>query len=129
MTQTERQRLHIEKICKEHDILICVWDLPSSDPGWAYRETKEIFIRPIKSTISYAIALHEIGHVLGKYQYRSEIYNEAYAWLWAQENALEWSELCQKTLKTCLKTYLFSHIADGHNAPDSSNKWWSIYNG
>ena len=34
----------------------------------AYGATDEIMVRPIKSPSTYAVALHEIGHLLGRNQ-------------------------------------------------------------
>jgi hypothetical protein len=43
----------------------------------------------IRSTRTYALALHEIGHCLGRYQKsRSVITIERWAWRWAKSNAL-----------------------------------------
>jgi hypothetical protein len=52
----------------------------------------EIRLPRIRSSISYAIALHEIGHIRGKHQRSRDVrVRERWAWQWAWENALFWS--------------------------------------
>jgi hypothetical protein len=49
----------------------------------------EVRTSPIRSAISYATALHEIGHILGRYQdSRRSLVRERWAWQWARETLL-----------------------------------------
>ena len=51
----------------------------------------EIRLPRIRSIVSYAIALHEIGHIRGRHQRScSVMVRERWAWQWARENALSW---------------------------------------
>jgi hypothetical protein len=57
----------------------------------------EIWIPRIRSIVSYAVALHEIGHIRGRYQRsRSVMVRERWAWQWARENALSWSPAMER---------------------------------
>jgi hypothetical protein len=57
-------------------------DRPSQ--AYAIREAGVIRIAPIKSEVSYATALHEIGHIYGRHQRsRSVMVRERWAWRWA----------------------------------------------
>lgn len=60
---------------------------PSGDPGARAggREVREVHnILPVKDEVSYATALHEIGHILGRYQQsRFVVVYERWAWHWA----------------------------------------------
>ena len=76
-----------------------------SSGGRAWRKAKYIKIRPVLSSITYAVALHEIGHILGPEQNKSCLYSEAGAWKWAKENALVWTAPMEKTMKKSLGTY------------------------
>ena len=58
-----------------------------SSGGAAYRKSRVITIRPVKSIVTYAIALHELGHVLGR-QSGIRLEREGDAWQWAIDNAL-----------------------------------------
>jgi hypothetical protein len=57
----EEMRRHIQHMINKHGLVISQCDRPSQ--AWASRELEEICIPPIKSAISYAAALHEIGHI------------------------------------------------------------------
>jgi hypothetical protein len=66
----------------------------------------EIQLAPIRSVVSYATALHELGHIWGRHQRsRSQAIRERWAWEWARRNALDWTpamELCAvKALAGC----------------------------
>ena len=52
---------HIERICKIEDIEIQIY----TGAGRGDRRRRRIKIKPVRGPVSYAIALHEIGHVLG----------------------------------------------------------------
>jgi len=69
----------------------------------------EIQLAPIRSEISYATALHEIGHMLGRYQRsRSQMVRERWAWEWARRNALCWTPAMEhdasRALRDCSKS-------------------------
>ena len=52
----------------------------------------EIWLPKIRSAADYATALHEIGHVCGRYQRSANVMTrEAWAWNWARQNALQWT--------------------------------------
>jgi hypothetical protein len=49
------------------------------------------------SSLSYATALHEIGHWKGRYQRsRNVIVRERWAWQWARKNALIWTRAMER---------------------------------
>ena len=59
----------------------------------AYGAADEIMVRPIKSSITYAVAPHEIGHNLGRNQKSwLPMVRERWAWQWARVNALNWTD-------------------------------------
>ena len=63
----------------------------------AVREFEEIWITPVRSAVSYAVALHEIGHVLGRHQKSKPVLvRERYAWEWARRNATRWTPRMEK---------------------------------
>ena len=93
---------HIARICKIEDITI----ESHSRGGRAYRRSRKIKIRPVKSEITYAIALHEIGHILGPRQSGCRLDKEVGAWEWAIENAERWTLPMSRKMKECLQSYL-----------------------
>jgi hypothetical protein len=108
----QQLRQHIEKLVKDFEISVS-WIRKPIDSR-AFREidggADEIEIAPVRSYISYIVALHEIGHIKGRYQKsrRSEI-REKWAWQWARENALVWTPQMQGYATMALnqpRTYL-----------------------
>lgn len=89
------------RICKIEDIQV----ESHSRGGRAYRRKRLIKIRPVKSEITYAIALHEIGHILGKRQSGTRLDKEVGAWEWAIEHAHRWTLPMTRTMRRCLQSY------------------------
>lgn len=102
MADVETMRDHVDMLCARNQVRIG----SHSRGGNASRRGRFINIRPIKSAITYAVALHELGHVLGPWQSQPRLYKEAGAWKWAFENALVWTPSMQKTMIRSLTSYL-----------------------
>jgi hypothetical protein len=101
---------HVAAVCKENRIVIGshsrggrAWRVPRGAPT---DHRGRINIRPVKSAVTYAVALHEIGHVLGKWQSRPRLESEAGAWLWARENARCWTPRMDATMRKAMDSYL-----------------------
>jgi hypothetical protein len=74
--------------------------------AWALRAAGVIRIPQIKSAISYATALHEIGHIRGRHQdSKSVMVRERWAWKWARANALFWTPAMEDGVRRDLKWY------------------------
>src|SRR5215475_5426653 len=74
----EQMRSHVASLCEANEIII------SAAPGGrAYSSywLREVFIPPVRSTRTYATALHEIGHILGRHQL-SEVVLVRERWAW-----------------------------------------------
>ena len=97
----DAMRQHFESLAAEHDILLDMRWVKRADRAYALRErdgaSDEVQIAPIRSAITYATALHEIGHILGRYQdsHRS-MTRERWAWQWARENAIVWTAAMER---------------------------------
>jgi hypothetical protein len=89
---------HIETLIAAH----VPWDTPvirrdgirGAQTLWreGHRELLEIVVPKVKSAWSYAVALHELGHICGRYQHsRRVMVRERWAWIWAKQNALIWT--------------------------------------
>jgi len=106
----ENMRQHIESLCVQHEIM---WDTKwVKDPNEAYslRErdggADEIQTPPITDEITYATALHEIGHILGCYQgSKNQMTRERWAWEWARRNALIWTPVMERDATRSLGWY------------------------
>jgi hypothetical protein len=76
---------HIESLCQEHEITV----ESHSSGGRAWKKGRRIKIRPVKSDITYFVALHEIGHILHPDAGRGlRLHKEAHAWDWAIKNSI-----------------------------------------
>jgi hypothetical protein len=100
---------HIELLAREHSITLEY----GGTNGRAWRAARRVRTPAIKSAVTYAIALHEIGHVVGIQRGRC-IDKEAQAWRWAEQNALEWTETMIKTAARSISSYL-ERSAEGRN--------------
>jgi hypothetical protein len=94
----EEMRTHIDQLCLTRDIMIEYCVRPTQ--AWSAREIETICVAPVKSQISYVTALHEIGHIVGRYQTsRRSMVRERWAWEWARRQALMWTrdmERCKR---------------------------------
>ena len=100
LNKEEMQR-HIQHMINKHGLVTSQCNRPSQ--AWASRELEEICIPPIKSAISYAVALHEIGHIQGRYQTsRHSLVRELAAWRWARQQALTWTPAMERTCASSL---------------------------
>jgi hypothetical protein len=70
-------------------------------------EPLELWLPAIRSKLSYATALHEIGHLRGRYQSRryGVLVRERWAWQWARENALIWTDAMERNAVASLDWY------------------------
>jgi hypothetical protein len=103
--ELEKMREHVMALIEEHDIIVSWCKRPWRATGC--KELWEIPIPPIKSAISYATALHEIGHILGRFQSsRSKMVREKWAWRWAEANALLWTTGMERDRLSCLEWYV-----------------------
>lgn len=98
--------LHVQQLCAENDIKVKYQSMHDAVPRyWARPATKEICIRPTKNTGYYVSALHELGHVLGEYQSRSRLTAELWAWVWARQNALVWTDTAERIMRQAMDSY------------------------
>ena len=103
-------RQHVETVAKQQKILCDDRSVKRCADAYAIREcdgaADEIQIAPIKSRLSYATALHELGHILGKYQDSTHtVTRERWAWEWARKHALMWSPAMERDALNSLSWY------------------------
>lgn len=92
---------HVVAICKAHKIAITF----GTRRGRAWRTARKVSVPHVRGAISYAVALHEIGHVLGK-RGRNRLDHEVYAWQWAEEHAHMWNAAMERKRKRSLQSYV-----------------------
>jgi hypothetical protein len=96
-------RQHVSALCKLHNIKTIRCRRNNKAGSW--RPYRKVRLALVKSAATYAVALHEIGHVIGP-QYGPEINREAQAWVWARKHALEWGNPMKKTAAHYMRSYL-----------------------
>jgi hypothetical protein len=96
---------HVLDLCDKHGITIYAWCRRTSQCH-ALTDREEIRIVPIESRISFASALHEIGHLRGRHQRSSStLVRERWAWEWARANALIWTPGMEDSARKAVKWY------------------------
>lgn len=124
----EEMASHIDALCVEHDIKVENY----SSQGRAFRKDRMIQIRPVRSEVTYAVGLHEIGHVVGPWQSMPSLYCEAGAWVWATQNAQEWTPTMHVTMIQALTSYLEWALHRQHRSharpriPEANHKFWQL---
>jgi hypothetical protein len=81
----------------------------------ANHETGTLRLHPIKSEATYAVALHEIGHLrqgLGD----DVLLDERRAWDWARDNALIWTPTMEREAERCMGSYESHEKGEAHLA-------------
>jgi hypothetical protein len=97
-------RSHVLALCQRQEIIVRWVERPSK--AYAVREVQEIGIPRIKSQVSYATALHEIGHILGRNQASKHVLvRERWAWNFARTTALLWTPTMERCAMGSLSWY------------------------
>lgn len=126
---------HITSLCSKHALKV-VW-LKNKDfkqvEAFVYKGIRQLKLLPITSPARYAIALHEIGHVLTKSRHKPLLFREALAWEWAKKNALFWSLPMQRAMAKGLQSYVSIALQDYKRAlpkqitlPPSDHVFWQL---
>jgi hypothetical protein len=69
--------------------------------------TLHIRVAPVKGQVTYFIALHEIGHLVGKGRSGTRLEKEAAAWRWAIEQAIVVpSDATRRSMGRRLRSYV-----------------------
>lgn len=115
---------HVAQLCETHGIVVEA----HSRGGRAFRRERRMKIRPVKSAASYAVALHEVGHILGRRQSQTRLCSEAGAWMWAREHALVWLPVMEQKQRASLASYLrwatrrYKHVS----LPKPEDPFWTL---
>ncbi|HET8976064.1 MAG TPA: hypothetical protein VFN15_05505 [Solirubrobacterales bacterium] len=127
----EAMEAHVEELCAAHGIGLA----GSSARGRAIRwrgGRLEIAIPPIRGQVSYFIALHEIGHLVGRGRSAPRLEAEANAWIWALENsAFEPTDATLRSISKRLDGYLRwaqnrQHRRVPPRIPPREHAFWSL---
>jgi hypothetical protein len=121
MTQAQ----HVAKLCRENHIIVIE---KIGSRGRAFPKRHTVRIPPVKTDVTYALALHEIGHILGE-QPKGRLAREAAAWRWAMDAAESWSAAMHGKMKHCLGFYAsWSYRREERGGTvKASSEFWKLY--
>ena len=120
----ERLMNHVEVICRDNNILMSRHNGRTSRAFRNYKGTgrNKISVKRINTYLTYAVAMHELGHLLGPYQRSHDILErETGAWMWAKDNAIVWMPCMTKGMIFRLGTYL-----KAHGKPNEQHIIWTL---
>jgi hypothetical protein len=114
MTRAE----HIRQLADTHHITL---DVRRSTRGMSYGDTRTIRISEVKGPVSYAVALHEIGHLVAEGASGRQfprLMKEIRAWRWARAHAIEWTERMDWEMQRSMGCYLLRAKRHGWPIPE-----------
>jgi len=112
-----RAQLRLLALAFGHDEL---WQASKHSRGTSLPKLRTIFTEPVTDDATYAITLHEMGHIVAPnghlYQEKDRATSEAQwmrltiieeeaAWAWARYQALEWTPAMDEAKRTALDSY------------------------
>lgn len=87
------------------DDALTVWWIEDREASQAISDN-ELHLPVIREARDYATALHELGHLLGRYQHSGKkLTYERWAWEWARHNALAWTKEMEAAAAASLASY------------------------
>jgi hypothetical protein len=125
----ERDELarHVERLCREQNIRIIE---RKRGGGWAAKRERTICVRPAKTQRTYIIALHEIGHIIGRNRSGRRLEQEAAAWEFVIEHsAVPLAPTSYGYMLKALRSYLRRAQHSGRNMaiPAEGHRFWETY--
>ncbi len=125
---------HIDRLCAQHGIERQNGGRRGTAfrAGPAGRRKPHIRIPPIKSQVTYSVALHEIGHLVGPGRSGTRLEKEAAAWRWALANSIvALSDATRRSAGRRLRSYvtwaeLRQHRRTPPVIPPPASGFWSL---
>lgn len=118
---------HVQALCARHGIAVIE---RRSRGGWASKRGRTISIKPVKTERTYIIALHEIGHIVGRNRSGRRLEQEAAAWDFVREESIvPLSPASYAFMLRCLHSYLqrAAHARPSMTIPDRDHRFWDTY--
>jgi hypothetical protein len=101
-----RMRDHVARLIGYHEIVYQPVERirQSKCFPWSRGEKPVVQFPPVWSEITYAVALHELGHALGRQaNHVDEIVREQDAWDWARTHAITWTPKMERLAAACMR--------------------------
>ncbi len=99
---------HVDELCELHDIVRLNGSRGRAEVHRRNgRRTAAIRVPPVRGQVTYFVALHEIGHLIGPGRSGVRLDKEAAAWRWALREALvEPTDACRRRIGARLRSYV-----------------------
>jgi hypothetical protein len=124
---------HVEALCLAHGVERLLGRRAIAyRHGPAGRRRPGIRIPPVRSQITYAVALHELGHLLGPGRSGTRLEKEAAAWRWALANSIvELSDHARRSAGRRLRSYVLwaehrQHRRRPPRIPGPESPFWAV---
>jgi hypothetical protein len=106
MIEASQMREHVERVIEENKITYRPVERiqQSRCSPWRAGERPVVQFVPVWSALTYAVALHELGHALGRHvNHVDDIVRERDAWDWARANAIAWTPKMERLAAMCMR--------------------------
>ena len=102
----QRLRQHVYELAAAFEVRVVETDLPP-DRAAAEPNLRVVVVGRIVDETTYAVALHELGHVVDAngQQHTHQLLAEESAWAWARYVALDWTDSMTSVEQYALGTY------------------------
>jgi hypothetical protein len=124
---------HVDELCEFHGILRLTGSRGRAEVHRANgRRTIAIRIPPVRGQVTYFVALHEIGHLVGPGRSGPRLEKEAAAWRFALREALvEPTDVCRRRIGKRLRSYVTwaercQHRRRPPRLPESESPFWGL---
>jgi hypothetical protein len=99
---------HVDELCELHGIVRLEGSRGRAEVHRGNgRRTIAIRIPPVRGQVTYFVALHEIGHLVGRGRSGTRLEREAAAWRFAlRESRVQPTDACRRRLGRRLRSYV-----------------------
>lgn len=114
---------HVDQLLRHYDIDAIVGENRSPRGG-----RRRIYVKPVKSEVTYFTSLHEIAHALGKGNAGNRLHQEVVCWQWALEMAkIEPSPRVKAMIAKALRNYQHRALRwKSMKLPESEHPFWQM---
>lgn len=123
----------IDELCRRHGVVrSCGGRGRAELRGRGGERQRLIRIPPVRGQVSYFVALHEIGHLVGRGRSGTRLEKEAAAWRWALANSIvQPSDAARRSMGRRLRSYvrwaeLRQHRRRPPLLPPSASDFWAL---
>ena len=124
---------HIAELCGTHGITLTFGGRGRAEVHRRGGERRQLIrVPPIRGQVSYFVALHEIGHLIGPGRSGRRLDKEAAAWRWALANSVVVpTDATRRRLGAKLRSYvrwaeLRQHRRRPPVLPSPSSEFWAL---